>query len=269
MGVLIKKEYIIYAVVAVLIVVGVIVYIFTTSGSGSPMIGRQVSSSDMLALQQIANNNTLANKVGAGIVVAGAGSDLPAKVSGMPFLVGGKPEVLYVGADYCPYCAATRWGLILALMRFGNFSGLEYMQSSSTDYAADTATFSFINSSYRSSLVHFDGLEIENRTGGSTGVNLSDSEQLAFNKYSSDGGGIPFIDFGNSSVQNGAAVSPVLIHGYTWSEIIRNISVPNSSLAQAVIGNADVFTARICASNSTLNATASACEQPYVKRILG
>lgn len=270
MGVSIKKEYIIYAVVAVLIIVGVIAYILISSGSGSPLIGKQVSSSDMLALQQIANNNTLANNIGAGIVIPGAGSNLPAKVIGTPFIVDGKPEVLYVGADYCPYCASTRWGLILALMRFGNFTRLTYMESSPTDYAADTATFSFTNSSYSSSLIHFDGVEIENRSGASIpGANLSTVEQRAFNKYSSTGGGIPFLDFANSSIENGAAVSPVLVHGYTWSQIIRNLSMQNSGIAKGVVGNADVFTAYICASNSTLNATASVCRQPYVKKILG
>ena len=57
----------------VVIVVAVVAYIFVTSGSGSPLIGKKVSGSDMLALEQIANNNTLANKVGGGIVITGAG----------------------------------------------------------------------------------------------------------------------------------------------------------------------------------------------------
>ncbi len=252
-----------------LVIVAVLAYIFISSGSGSPLIGKQVSGSDMLALEQIANNNTLADKVGAGIVVSGPGSNLPKRVSGTPLTAYGKPEVFYVGGDYCPYCAVTRWGLVLALMRFGNFTSLEYMQSSATDYAADTSTFSFSNSSYSSTLLHFDGLELTNRSGGSIpGANLTMVEQLAYNKYAGSGG-IPFIDFGNSSVQSGAPVSPVLIHRYTWSQIIRNISSPNSAMAQGVIGNADVFTAAICASNSTINATASVCKQPYVKKILG
>ena len=35
-----------------------------------------------------------------------------------------KPELLYIGAEYCPYCAASRWPLIIALSRFGTFKGL-------------------------------------------------------------------------------------------------------------------------------------------------
>ena len=41
----------------------------------------------------------------------------------------GKPEVLFVGAEYCPFCAAERWPLIVALSRFGHFGALHNMQS--------------------------------------------------------------------------------------------------------------------------------------------
>ena len=41
----------------------------------------------------------------------------------------GKPEVLYVGAEFCPFCGAERWPLIVALSRFGHFTTLTNMQS--------------------------------------------------------------------------------------------------------------------------------------------
>ena len=59
----------------------------------------------------------------------------PTKVTGdHAALVGadGKPEVLYVGAEYCPYCAAQRWALAVALSRFGTFTGLETTHSSTS-----------------------------------------------------------------------------------------------------------------------------------------
>ena len=45
---------------------------------------------------------------------------------GSPLSSGGKPEVLYVGTEFCPYCAAESWSLIVALSRFGQFSGLQH-----------------------------------------------------------------------------------------------------------------------------------------------
>ena len=52
----------------------------------------------------------------------------------------GKPEIFYYGAEYCPYCAAERWPIIIALSRFGTFSGLTTTTSSSTDVYPNTVT---------------------------------------------------------------------------------------------------------------------------------
>ena len=49
----------------------------------------------------------------------------PAKLQGgTPLTQDGKPKVLYIGAEYCPYCAAQRWALAVALSRFGTFDKL-------------------------------------------------------------------------------------------------------------------------------------------------
>jgi len=43
-----------------------------------------------------------------------------------------------LGRSYCPYCAAERWSIIVALSKFGNFSGLTYMLSSAFDIDPST-----------------------------------------------------------------------------------------------------------------------------------
>ncbi|HUC04207.1 MAG TPA: DUF929 family protein, partial [Acidimicrobiales bacterium] len=43
-------------------------------------------------------------------------------VSGSTMTVDGKPEVFYVGAEFCPYCGAERWAMYIALSKFGTFS---------------------------------------------------------------------------------------------------------------------------------------------------
>ena len=56
-------------------------------------------------------------------VGAGTATGLKA-TSGQPELtLDGKPEVLYMGGEYCPYCAAERWAMAAALSRFGTLSG--------------------------------------------------------------------------------------------------------------------------------------------------
>jgi hypothetical protein len=63
-------------------------------------------------------------------------------------LTAGKPLVVYIGAEYCPFCAAQRWPLVVALSRFGTFSGLSVTRSASEDVFPDTATLSFHSASY-------------------------------------------------------------------------------------------------------------------------
>ena len=54
---------------------------------------------------------------------------IPVKGTATALTSGGKPEMLYQGAEYCPYCAAERWAMIVALSRFGTFSGLQTIRS--------------------------------------------------------------------------------------------------------------------------------------------
>jgi hypothetical protein len=67
-------------------------------------------------------------------------SDALARVSGPALTSEGEPELLYVGANFCPFCAAERWPMIIVLSRFGTFSGLSTTRSSTTDEYPGTAT---------------------------------------------------------------------------------------------------------------------------------
>src|SRR6266516_3727623 len=77
---------------------------------------------------------------------------IPPINGGTPLTSGGKPEMLYMGAEYCPYCAAERWSMIVALSRFGTFSGLSTVHSASVSGAGNkepfpnTPTFTFYKS---------------------------------------------------------------------------------------------------------------------------
>ena len=89
-----------------------------------------------------------------------ASSPRPTLLSGQPpVTVGGRPAVVYVGAEFCPYCAAERWVLVVALSRFGTFTHLGATSSSSDEVFPDTATFSFDGATYRSRYVSLSALE--------------------------------------------------------------------------------------------------------------
>jgi hypothetical protein len=191
------------------------------------------------------------DQVGVGDVQA-----VPHKVDAPALTADGKPQVLYVGAEYCPFCAAQRWPVVVALSRFGTWSGLGQTTSASDDVFPDTSTLSFHGATYTSDYLSFTGVE----TSGRTKVNgqyapldqLSAADQKTFETYdqppytTGSAGGIPFIDLGGSYVSAGASLDPQLLAGKSHRQIAEALSDPTSPIAQAVDGSANVLTAALC-----------------------
>jgi hypothetical protein len=151
-------------------------------------------------------------------------------------------------------------------MRFGNFTGLNYMASDPNDSYANSATFTFANSSYYSSSVYFAPVETATRTGKP--LENPDALQNATTlKY--DPGSptpIPFADFGNVSVLVGAVVSPQVLHDETWAQITAQLNNSSTPVSQAIIGSANIFTAYICRIDPNVSKS-STCQQAYVKSV--
>ena len=187
-------------------------------------------------------------------------------VNGKALTSNGKPEVLFVGADYCPFCAAQRWAMINALSRFGTFTGLTTTHSSSTDSYPNTPTYTFYKSSYTSKYITFTSVEeTTNQPDGSGGYQTLQTptaaqEQLvqAYDPGTGSGGAIPFLDLGNKYVQVGnlSPLSPSLLSGKTWAQVAAAMNDPTSDIGKAELGNANYMTAAICKLTNNLPATA-------------
>lgn len=185
----------------------------------------------------------------------------PSVISGAELTLNAKPEIVYVGAEYCPYCAVERWALIVALSRFGNFTGLEYMVSSSTDVNANTPTFTFsgANFSYSSQYVAFVPTEIFNRTNeATTWHTLSATESSVYSQYGS--GGFPFVDFANEYLVNGVQ-STIDLGGQNWTQVASQLNNPQSTTAQQIDGAANKLISVICKIDGGL--PDSVCTQTY------
>lgn len=264
-----RKNLKIYVVVLAAVIVaavgGWLYYAHSGSGNNFGLVGTPVSGAQLVQLKAIALNGSLASSVGAGATANGGHPNYPKTVNGSaPLVVNGKVGVVYISADYCPYCAVTRWGLIIALMRFGNFTGLKYMISDPNDVYPSSPTFTFADSSYYSGSVYFDAVE----TADMTGKPLAKPDALqnaTLSKYDS-GGSIPFTDFGNSSALVGAVASPQVLQGKSWNQIIAQLNNTSTPISQAIIGSANIFTAYICRIDTAVNQT-SACQQAYVKSL--
>ncbi len=206
------------------------------------------------------------NAVGDG---SGSVTAKPTSISGTTLTENGKPEMLYMGAEYCPYCAAERWAMIVALSRFGTFKGLATVHSAVKNGAGDaepdpdTPTWTFLHATYSSPYLTFTPVELETNipdpsTGEYTTLQTPTAAQQALStKYEGSEGPIPFIDFGNHYMVQGASYNPGVLDGLSWSTIATDLSNPNSPVAKAVDGTANYITAAIC--KMTGNQPASAC----------
>jgi Domain of unknown function (DUF929) len=189
---------------------------------------------------------------------------------GTPLVSDGKPEVLYVGADFCPYCAALRWPLIVALSRFGTFSGLTTTRSAIESGTGQpepypgTATWTFYGSRYASKYLTFTAAEMQTnipdpKTGGYTDrQQLTVAEQAVMSAYD-PAGSIPFLDIGNAYAQLSVLppYGPQDLGGLIWGQIAASLGDPSSPLAKGIGGSANYLTAGIC--RVTGNQPASAC----------
>jgi hypothetical protein len=168
----------------------------------------------------------------------------------------GKPEILYVGAEFCPFCAAQRWPLVVALSRFGTFSGLHATHSSTSDLYPGTNTFSFYGSTYTSSVIDFVPVEEQtNQIVGNTYGTLQTptaAENAVVAKfdvapYTSEPGSIPFLDVGNKYITVGASYTPQVLQGLSMQQIAAQLNNKNSAVAIAIDGEANQITAEITA----------------------
>jgi hypothetical protein len=233
------------------------------AGAASAAIIGQVTSVPSSALNAAGD--------GGGLV-----TERPIALHGAPLASNGKPEMFYFGSEFCPFCAAERWAMIVALGRFGTFSGLAIIRSAAADGAGDpepypdTATWTFAKASYSSPYLAFAPVEnLSNipdpATGGYTTLETPTAAQRALvGKFdgppyvpSADAGAIPFIDFGNRYGIFGASYSPQVLAGLSWSQIAGDLSNPDSAVGEAIGGTANYLTAAICA--MTGNQPASAC----------
>jgi|HubBroStandDraft_1064217.scaffolds.fasta_scaffold01501_6 hypothetical protein len=193
------------------------------------------------------------NKVGAG--PSGSAAVEPLKtISSSPLTLNGKPEVLFMGEESCPYCGAERWALTVALSRFGTFSNLHFIHSSPTDVYASTPTLTYYKSSYTSNYISFHPVE-EYTVSGQPLQEPTSAEAALFSKFG--GNGFPFADVDGKYVVEGPQYLPSVLgtvygpgdiskSALTWAQIGSDLQDPSSPVAQAIIGSANHITAAIC-----------------------
>jgi uncharacterized protein DUF929 len=168
-------------------------------------------------------------------------------------------------------CAEENWPLIVALSRFGQFTGLTTSRSPRFEDVPPIDTWTFYGSSYASTYLAFVPVEThsnvlvspeaDKENGASYRVlqRLTPAERAVFDRYDEEGS-TPFIDFANRAVQTGSGMLPNLLAGRTWQQLAAALRQPKTTLGATLLNEADTLTAELC--RLTGGRPAAACPQP-------
>ncbi len=204
-------------VAVVLVIGGALLVAFASSSkkknsAGDFIKGDQPAPASLVSKVTGVTDNVISD-VGKGSVTS-----LPTKLPGPTLKTpDGKARIVYIGAEYCPYCATERWAMVNALSRFGTFENVKITSSAKTaangapEVFPGTGTFSFNGSTYNSKYIKFEPVEQYDNSYKALATATPDQQALEarFNK----GGSIPFIDFANQYMISGASYDPTVLGG--------------------------------------------------------
>jgi hypothetical protein len=258
--------------IALVVVIVLVFVVVKVTGSNAPST-KQLIPNPVAAPASLVSEVTGVSASVSSAVGLGSGISAPQVLTGQPPLTsGGKPEMLFIGAEFCPYCAAERWAMVLALSRFGTWSGLETTTSSLWDTDPGTATFTFRNATLTSPYINFVAVEHETNDNFGSGTRklfqpLTTAQTNLWNKYSSQFGeqpGYPFVDVANKVFVIGPSYDPQYLAGLSQPEIAAKLTNPSDPVTQRIVGTANYLTAAICA--ATGDQPTSVCSAPGVHK---
>lgn len=270
-----RKAIVIALSAAALVIAIVVALVVVKLSAGGGSNKTTLASSDVMYAVTHIPQATF-DKVGIG-TTSGPAQVFPPEKTTTPktLTLGGKPLVVYEGADFCPYCAAERWPLVIALSKFGTFKNLATTTSSSTDVYPNTSTFSFYHSTYSSPYLDFQGVEEQTNTG----VPLQKPtpfQQKLYNAYERvpyipkpTAQGIPFVDFGNRYVIVGVSYSPQMLRSssndpLSMGTIAGSLLDPSLGPAQSADAAANYMIGALC--NLTKGVPTSVCSTAAAKQ---
>jgi Domain of unknown function (DUF929) len=270
------------SVFLVVVVIAVLVVVKLTSTGGPIASSHQAvrSASSTLVHELSTVPASVFDTVGVGIPSQFSGN-APIVISGQPALTlnGRAPSMMYLGAEYCPFCAAERWGMAVALARIGTWSGLDTTASGLQD--GDFSTLSFRDAKLTSRYINFVPIEtctnvVDPSATGCSGYGPlqrpSESEQAVLNKYAGPAFvpgntqdiSFPYIDVDNKVLISGSTYEPTVLTGLTQAQIAGGLTDPTNAVTQSVIGTSNYISASICA--STKGAPADVCDSSGVQK---
>ena len=176
----------------------------------------------------------------------------------------GKSLVFFMGAGFCPFCAAERWAIVNALNNFGSWTGL--VETASADHDEkylNIPTFSFARANYESNYVEFVARETADR-------NFEPLQELGENDFEildtfNPDQVIPFLLIDGQFMQVGSGYSPQILEGMEHAKVRTELSNPASLVAKSVKIEIDNITALVCKS---IGGKAGVCNSENIKSLV-
>jgi hypothetical protein len=239
------------AIVAVTAVLAVVVTLVAVKLTSAParLVASESPASSAVVRQVTAVPAVVLTKVSPGQEITPL---QPVRTSGPPLTIGGKPAIVFVSEESCPFCAAERWALAVALSHFGTWSHLGTTTSSATDVYPDTATLSFRAAHYQSTELTLRTTELADNAGhplqAQTPLDtrlISTFDVPPYVNSADQSGAVPFLDIADRYILAGAQYNPQILAGLSAAQIASQLSHPSSPVAQAIDGSAQVIIAAI------------------------
>jgi thiol-disulfide isomerase/thioredoxin len=256
-----NRRYAIFTIALVICVVAVLVVVKVTGGSGSgsgavdqssPPAGTPIPATTLAKLTSVPVSTLNAAPTG-GILQA------PQAVANPVLVANGKPEILYIGAEWCPHCAAERWALYLALSKFGTFSPAPgRIHSANRD--GNVPTLTFFGTNYSSPYLSFVPVEVytNHPTGnGYAPLQTPTPSQLQL-WQNGNGGTFPFVDIGGKQILTGAQYSFADLQNLPFSAVAAQVGDNSTTIGANIDASAAQLVKTMCGS-LTHGQPAAAC----------
>ncbi|MHB8681766.1 MAG: DUF929 family protein [Acidimicrobiales bacterium] len=243
-----------FGVIGIVVVVVVALIVVKVTGGSSPSTSGIAPVDTPAPAALVAQVTNVPTSVLQTVGVPGSVNAPSVAKDQTPLTIDGKPGALFIGGEFCPYCAAERWAMVVAFSKFGTFSNLQVTTSSPWDTDPATATFSFHGASYSSPYLTFQPVEEASNDTNGLGTRhvltaLTTTQSHLWSTYSSHFGttqGFPFLDIGNKVFVLGPSYNPAILAGLDQNAIAAKLSNASDPVTQSIIGAANYIIAGLC-----------------------
>lgn len=176
----------------------------------------------------------------------------------------GKSLVFFMGAGFCPFCAAERWAIVSALNNFGKWEGITESTSAGNDEKyLNIPTLNFAQPKYTSNYVEFIGRETADRNFEPL-QELSEKDHEILDTFNPDHM-IPFLLIDGQFMQVGSGYSPAILEGMDHEKVKAELENPLSPVGKTMRAEIDNISALVCKS---IGGKAYACSSDSIKNLI-